>query len=124
MVAEARGEGRTVLFSSHVLSEVEQVCDRVVILRRGELVHTQIMAELNRQHRIKARVLGELPTAPVQLDHSLRILQNGDDRITIETPGELSPLLGWLAGLPLAEVRIEPIGLQSVYDKFHPGGST
>lgn len=39
--------------------------------------------------------------------------------MTIETPGELSPLLGWLATLPLEEVCIEPIGLQAVYDEFH-----
>jgi ABC-2 type transport system ATP-binding protein len=123
LVSEVRDEGRTVIFSSHVLSEVEQVCDRVVILRRGELVHTQAMAQLNRQHRIRARVVGELAATPAKWDGKLRILQNGDGRITIETPDELAPLLGWLAELPLAEVRIEPIGLQSVYEQFHPSGS-
>jgi len=40
--------------------------------------------------------------------------------VTIETPGDLSPLLGWLATLPLAEVRIEPLGLAAVYEKYHP----
>ena len=38
----------------------------------------------------------------------------------IETPGELSPILGWLATLPLADVRIEPLGLAAVYEKYHP----
>jgi ABC-2 type transport system ATP-binding protein len=42
-----------------------------------------------------------------------------NQQITIETPGELSPLLGWLAQLPLAEVQIEPFGLQAIYDRFH-----
>ncbi len=45
LVAEARQSGRTVIFSSHILSEVEQICDRVAILRRGQLVHTQQMDE-------------------------------------------------------------------------------
>jgi ABC-2 type transport system ATP-binding protein len=40
--------------------------------------------------------------------------------VTILTPGELSPLLGWLATLPLAEVRIEPLGLKAVYESYHP----
>jgi ABC-2 type transport system ATP-binding protein len=123
MVSQARDQGRTIIFSSHVLSEVEQVCDRVVILRRGELVHTQVMAQLHRRHRIKARVLGKMPGAPDALNGSLRIVQNGDDRVTIETPDELAPLLGWLAGLPLDEIRIEPIGLQTVYEQFHPSGA-
>ena len=37
----------------------------------------------------------------------------------IETPGELSGLLGWLATLPLAEVNIEPVGLRALYDQYH-----
>ena len=47
-VGEAKTHGRTVLFSSHVLSEVEETCDRVAILRRGEVVHEQMMHELRR----------------------------------------------------------------------------
>jgi ABC-2 type transport system ATP-binding protein len=45
--------------------------------------------------------------------------QNGD--LIIETQGELSGLLGWLATLPLAEVQIEPVGLQALYDQYHGG---
>ncbi|MBV9123596.1 MAG: ATP-binding cassette domain-containing protein, partial [Planctomycetes bacterium] len=41
----ARDQGQTVLFSSHVLTEVEQVCDRVAILQAGRLVHLQNMKE-------------------------------------------------------------------------------
>ncbi|MEX0936409.1 MAG: ABC transporter ATP-binding protein [Pirellulales bacterium] len=121
MIDEVKADGRTVLFSSHVLSEVEAVCDRVVILRRGELVHTQVMSELRRQHRIRARITGPLPPTPEHFNGTVRVERNGDDGLTIETPDELSPLLGWLAGLPLSEVRIEPVGLQTVYDHYHPG---
>ena len=39
--------------------------------------------------------------------------------ITWEMPGELAPLLGWLATLPLKHIRIEPIGLRAIYDRFH-----
>lgn len=41
--------------------------------------------------------------------------------VVIETPGELSPLLGWLATLPLRDVVIEPAGLRAVYERFHGG---
>jgi ABC-2 type transport system ATP-binding protein len=119
MVREARHEGRTVIFSSHVLSEVEQSCDRVAILRRGELVHTQVMADLRRQHRIRARLTGVLAPPPAHLLPELKIETNGNGEVRIETPGELSPLLGWLAELPLTEVKIEPVGLQTLYDRYH-----
>src|SRR5947209_2407571 len=44
---QARDQGQSVLFSSHVLSEVEQVCDRVGILQRGRLAHLQTMTDLH-----------------------------------------------------------------------------
>jgi ABC-2 type transport system ATP-binding protein len=121
LVEEARAGGRTVLFSSHVLSEVEQVCDRVAILRAGELVHLQVMSELRRRHRIYATLRGTLPAVPDEFDGQLLIRAGDDGQVIIETPGELSPLLGWLSTLPLEEVRIEPVGLRAVYDAFHSG---
>jgi ABC-2 type transport system ATP-binding protein len=124
LVVEAKRAGRTVIFSSHVLSEAEQACDRVAILRAGELVHTQVMTELRRQHRIRAQLTGPLGPLPAHLDGQLAVRCAPTGELTIETPGELSPLLGWLATLPLAEVHIEPIGLRAVYDRFHSGNGS
>ena len=121
LVSEARAAGKTVLFSSHVLSEVEQACDRVVILRAGQLVHTQVMRELRTQHRIVAQLRAPLPPIPEAFNGQLVVAQNGAGDVVLETPGELAPLLGWLATLPLADIRIEPVGLRAVYDRFHAG---
>jgi ABC-2 type transport system ATP-binding protein len=119
LVREARAAGKTVMFSSHVLSEVEEVCDRVVILRSGKLVHTQPMAELRKQHRIVASLNGPLPAIPEALRGQLAVISNGDREAVLETPGELAPLLAWLATLPLDDMRIEPVGLRSIYQRFH-----
>jgi beta-exotoxin I transport system ATP-binding protein len=121
LVREAKAAGRTVLFSSHVLGEVEEACDRVLILRRGHFVHEQVMNELRRQHRIRARLNGPLPPSPSDLNGSISITRIGAGDVLIETPGELSPLLGWLATLPVAEMHVEPVRLQAVYDRYHGG---
>jgi ABC-2 type transport system ATP-binding protein len=120
LVSEAKTAGRTVIFSSHVISEVEQVCDRAIILRGGKLVHTQTLSELKRKHRIRAQLTGPLPPMPESFGGQVSLTQGAAGDLLIETPGELSGMLGWLATLPLAEVRIEPVGLNALYEQFHP----
>jgi len=119
LVAEARERGRTLLFSSHVLSEVELVCDRVAFLRAGRLVHVQNMSELKCRHRIRALLEGNMPPAPASLDGELAVHADEDGHVTIETAGELSLLLSWLSTLSLERMTVEPVGLRSLYDRLH-----
>ena len=120
LIGDLRARGTTVFFSSHVLSEIERIADRVAILRRGRLVHEQAMPEIRRRHRIRARLTAALPPTPDHLVGQLTVSHDAADRVTIDAPGDLAPLLGWLATLPLAEVHIEPFGLQAVYEQYHP----
>ena len=119
LVRELCDEGRTIIFSSHVMSEVEEICDRVAILRAGELVHTQAISELKRTHRIHARCDTDIPALPQEVAEQVELRRLPDGRVRLETSAELQPLLGWLATLELHELQIEPIGLRAVYDRFH-----
>jgi ABC-2 type transport system ATP-binding protein len=106
-----------------VLSEVEQVCDRVGILQRGRLVHVQPMTELRQLSLVQARFVGNdgpaasgdgLPALP-----GLRLRERDRNRLTLEYSGALPPLLEWLAGQPVADLRIEPAGLDAIYHRYH-----
>jgi ABC-2 type transport system ATP-binding protein len=119
LAREARAAGRTVIFSSHVLSEVEETCDDVAILRAGRVVHEQSIEDLRRGHRIRAELQGPFPGVPAEFAGRLAATLLGDRRVVLETEEPLAPLLGWLSTLPIAEVRVEPVGLQAVYDRFH-----
>lgn len=61
-VEEERDRGRTVLLSSHILSEVETLCDRVSIIRKGQTVETGSLSEL--RHLTRTAVTAELASAP------------------------------------------------------------
>lgn len=114
---QARQRGQAVLFSSHVLSEVEQVCDRVGILQRGRLVHLQKMAELAQTRLVRARFArdpGALPDLP-----GLQLHATADHQLTLEYGGSLPPLLDWLARQPVTDLRVEPTGLGPIYQRYH-----
>ncbi|HEY7312173.1 MAG TPA: ABC transporter ATP-binding protein [Gemmataceae bacterium] len=118
-VREARERGQTVLFSSHVLGEVEEVCDRVAILRRGRLAHLQVMSELREGRLIQARFTGDVEALPPLA--GLKIAARQKDRLTLEHTGPLPELLTWLARQPLADLRMEPLGLKGIYQRYHGG---
>ncbi|CAL9470177.1 Multidrug efflux system ATP-binding protein [Streptomyces sp. enrichment culture] len=66
-VAEARDRGRTVLLSSHILGEVEELCDRVSIVRQGRTVETGSLADL--RHLTRTSVTADLAGPPDGLAH-------------------------------------------------------
>ena len=115
----ARDQGQAVLFSSHVLSEVEQVCDRVGILQRGRLVHLQKMAELKSARLIRARferAVDTLPSFP-----GLSEQERDGNQVAWEYTGPLPPLLEYLSRLPVVDLRMEPLGLAPIYHRYHGG---
>lgn len=115
----AKAAGKAVLFSSHVLQEVEAVCDRVAILRKGRLVHLQQMDELREGRHVSAKVNAAPTSGP-----DGKPLPDGaisDGQLSLDYRGPLPQLLEWLAKLPLDELRVESMGLTPIYRKFHVG---
>src|SRR3989338_8429345 len=86
VIAAARANGTTVFFSSHVLPEVERVCDRVAMLRAGRLAH-----------------FGEV------------VAQDGAEVELLVAQAELAALVARIGMLPLADLTIEPPSLEDVF---------
>jgi ABC-2 type transport system ATP-binding protein len=114
---QAREQGQAVLFSSHVLGEVEQVCDRVGILQRGRLVHLQNMTELREGRLVRVRFADRPPPMPPLPD--LRLREETDNQLILEYTGSLPPLLQWLANQPVQDLRMESLGLAPIYHRYH-----
>ena len=116
---ERKAAGRTVFFSSHVLSEVERVCDRVAIVRSGRLVALESVSGLVARRRRQVEVRLNLP-AP-NLAAALAGMAGGsalearEDRLTFGLDGDVAPLLRLLEGAPLADLTIEPGRLEDVF---------
>ncbi len=118
LVTEARREGQTVIFSGHVLSEVEQVADRVAIMRRGRLMHIEDMHDRRGLRMILLKYVGPPPDhLPEPLE--LKAIRRDGPVVLLEHRGAVGPLLGWLNGQDVADLAIGTEDLKSLYDRYH-----
>jgi ABC-2 type transport system ATP-binding protein len=118
LVQEARAQGQTVIFSGHVLAEVEQVADRVAIMRKGRLMHIEDM-HARRSLRMLLIRFGEAGV-PVPAA-ALALAERERDGLTalFEHRGELAPLLRWIGSAPIDDIAIGTEDLRSLYDQYH-----
>jgi ABC-2 type transport system ATP-binding protein len=114
---DLKAAGRTIFFSSHVLSEVERVCDRVAIVRRGRLVALQNVASLleHRKRNVELRVPdGDLPALDGVAGVS-GLGRTADGRLTCQLEGDVGPFLAALAGHRITDLTIEPAHLEEAF---------
>lgn len=126
VVLEAQQEGRTILFSSHVLDEIEATCGRVVILRSGELVHSQSIETGTRGYQIRIVAEGTAPEIPAGLADRVSLESSNETsaeqrEFLFAVDGELAGVLSWLDTVPMKSIRMNPVDLRSIYDRFHLG---
>jgi ABC-2 type transport system ATP-binding protein len=118
LVLEAKRAGQTVIFSGHVLSEVEEVSDRVAIMREGRLMHVEDMHNREGLRMLLLKYDGEPPEAfPEELSLNLRNRQGGID--LLEHRGEVGPLLAWMQAARVVDLAIGTEDIRALYDKFH-----
>ncbi|AFM17694.1 ABC-type multidrug transport system, ATPase component [Mycolicibacterium chubuense NBB4] len=117
LIDEAAEAGATVLLSSHVLAEVELVCDRIALIHDGRLLEVGSLDELRamRVHRIEAVFTGALDVAG--LDRLPRVSEAAisDHRLTCSVQGSVTPLLERLAAANVVELDSREISLEEVF---------
>ena len=119
-VDEERERGRSVLLSSHILAEVEALCDRVTIIRRGRTAETGTLAEL--RHLTRTAVEAELAAAPEGVDaldglHGLEIRSAGAGaqlRCEVDTD-RLDPLIRVLSAAGIRSLTSRPPTLEELF---------
>ncbi|HYK31315.1 MAG TPA: ABC transporter ATP-binding protein [Streptosporangiaceae bacterium] len=121
-IEEERDGGRTVLLSSHILSEVEQLCDRVTIVRLGKTVETGSLADL--RHLTRTSVAAELDGPPQGLDllpgvHDLDIAGN---RVRCEVDTDkLTAFLRQLTAAGVRSLTSQPPTLEELFLRHYAG---
>jgi ABC-2 type transport system ATP-binding protein len=116
---DLRAAGRTVFLSSHVLPEVERVCDRVAIVRRGRLVALEEVGVLGARRRRTVEVRFDGPPPALDGVEGVSELEVEDGRLACRLDGDVGPFLAALSGTATRDLRIEPASLEEAFLEYY-----
>ncbi|MBE3096015.1 MAG: ABC transporter ATP-binding protein [Planctomycetes bacterium] len=125
LLAEVKGRGRTVFLSSHVLPEVERVCDRVAVLRTGRLALVAAVDEIRSlaPRRVRVTFGGDVPFEPGLLPAAFTVIEIQPTRWSLNAQGPLGPLVTSLAGLPVEDIEVHEPRLEDILIRYYRDSS-
>jgi ABC-2 type transport system ATP-binding protein len=120
-VAEAKARGQTVFLSSHILSEVEALCDRVGILRAGRRIEEGTLADLRHlsAQAVEVRFAGPPPTLPAL--PGVSVAPAGANALRFEVSGTIGPLVAALADHPVIALTSREPSLEEIFLHHYDG---
>jgi ABC-2 type transport system ATP-binding protein len=120
-ISEARERGQTVFLSSHILSEVEAVCDRVGILRAGRLVDEGTLEQLRHLSAQTVEVTFSGPAPELPRLPGVRVAPAGPNALRFEVTRGVGPLIAALAGHPVASLTSREPSLEEIFLHHYDG---
>ena len=119
-ILEEKARGRTVLLSSHILAQVEKLCDRISIIRLGQIVESGTLAEL--RHLTRTTITAETATPAVDLDrlagvHNL-VVDDGQVRFDVDAE-RIDPVIGHLHELRIRSLVAHPPTLEQLFMRHY-----
>jgi ABC-2 type transport system ATP-binding protein len=120
-IQEAKERGQTVFLSSHILSEVEALCDRVGILREGKLVDEGTLKELRHLavQTVEVTFVGGAPELPPLA--GVHVQSAGPNALRFEVAGSVGPLIAALAEHPVATLSSREPSLEEIFLHHYDG---
>lgn len=121
LVRERVSRGKTVFMSSHILSEVQTICDQVAFMKHGRLVETINVQHLRNSRKKEVHILsdaksGKLPTPTFK---DVQILTHTQHELVFTTAEPSKALLRWLSIQQVADVTIQEVSLQDAFLKLY-----
>ena len=120
LLKEENKKGTTILFSSHILTEVQKMCDRVAIIKEGELVKVEKISTLkeNNHKRFKLELKAPLRQGDLKID-GVQNLEITDHHISFLYSGNINNILQKLAQLELTNLWIEEPDLEEIFLHYY-----
>jgi ABC-2 type transport system ATP-binding protein len=124
LVRETRDEGRTVFFCSHILPEVQAVCDRVGIIREGRLVAVERVDTLVAQQFRRLRLTLERdPAGDAFAFEGVTELGRADHHITLEIRQNLHAVMAQAVQCGVVDIESQPVTLEEIFLAYYGVGN-
>lgn len=121
-VHEAKERGQAVFLSSHILSEVEALCDRVGILRAGRLVDEGTLGQLRHLSAQTIEVTFAGPAPDLDGLPGVRVAHAGENALRIEVSGSVGPVISALAQHEVVALTSREPSLEEIFLHHYVGG--
>jgi ABC-2 type transport system ATP-binding protein len=121
IIREHRAKGKTAFISSHDLSEVEQICDRIGFIREGQLIAVQPLKELTKQafKRVSVTLIGKPSKAEFQKIKDVTSVSITNQTIHLKLQGDVNPLLKVLSQHKIKDLSIQDANLDDIFMSFY-----
>jgi ABC-2 type transport system ATP-binding protein len=126
LLREARSNGATVFFSSHILPEVETLAERVAIIRQGVIVEEAQPGKLAgmSMRRVRVRFREAVDAQRLASVPGVKLLTPNDGlHVTLQVEGEIDALIKALAALPVVDLETEHPSLEEVFLAYYRDAS-
>jgi len=119
-VAEQKSNGKVIFLSSHILSEVERLCDRVGIIREGRLVETGTLSELRHLTRVFVSVETELPIPDVAEVRGVHSVEERNGALSFRADSaEIGNIISYISKYKLKKIECAPPALEDLFMRHY-----
>ncbi len=121
LIQRENERGATVLFSSHILGEVQRICDRVAIIKEGRIVDLRSIDDLRKNSYKKVSFTTQSPLSDFSLPGAAQVQQD-DAQTSFLYSGDINALMGRLASLPLVNADVSEPELEEIFLHYYEDG--
>jgi ABC-2 type transport system ATP-binding protein len=119
LLEEQNKKDVTIFFSSHNLSEIQRMCDKAAVIRKGEITAIEDISTLLKKQMKKARFIFKEKPESINFPEGIQHKQWHNNKLTFEYVGPINLLVKWMSGLDLVDAVLEEPDLESIFMNYY-----
>lgn len=116
LMLEEKKRGATIFFSSHILSEVQRICDRVAIIKEGQIIKIEKVEDILKARAKKIRIKTKKTIKPTK---DMKDFKQENSHVTFVYTKPIHELIQWLSNLEISDLTIEEPSLEEIFMHYY-----